>query len=287
MTAVAPVKKYATGYIDDPASLPRTPFLHLAAVLGADVPDACSLEAHLPGCMDQGQTGSCTGHGTSGAVYTTCDAQGSNIGFVPSPDDLYKGGRAIDRARDASGRFPALQDQGAAPNQVARFMNVYGIRPMGPMAPDGRNSDVDPSTVNDEPNLVDLEQDATCVLVGEYQIFGTAEERAAQVRQAIANGYAVGCAVPGGSNAWQNNEGDKVAVLGPTGTELDHWVFLYGYEKQSDGTYLWKLRNSWGRFWGTDGNGLADDAAFAEFGNVIVYSVHKVAVAAKTTRRAA
>lgn len=274
---------FRTGYVEDAAGHVRAAFHKVALALGLVAANvfSASLEANMPADpFDQGDTGSCTGHSVAGAIVTAFAATGAPLPFTPSPEDLYKGGRELTRARGPDGKLPALVDEGASPSAVVAFANTFGVRPMRRL-PD-RNSDADPATINEEQNLAELKKDAEALVVGDYAIFGSAEEVQAQIRQAITNGIPVCVAVPGGSAQWQGYKAGQ--VLSATGKPNDHYVFIYGYEQQPDGTYVYLIRNSWNG-WGDRGNARADESAVAEFSNVIAMSVRRAAPAAD--RRAA
>lgn len=268
--------QYSCGYIPDPEGHTRTPFHHVMGLLApapANVYQA-SLETSLPPTMDQNGSGSCTGHAYAGAIATYTTASGAPLGWVPSPDDIYKGERAIDRLPDANGKLPPLQDVGAQPNQGERYINEWGVRPM--IALPNRCSDVDPNTVNDEPVLGNLRKDSVNLLIGAYEIFASGSSLGQQIRQALTNGIPVAVAVPGGSDAWQRYAGGT-SVIGATGTELDHYVFIYKYAQQPDGSYLYWIRNSWSEFWGINGSCIINEAALEEFGDIIAMMVRKKA----------
>lgn len=260
---------YKTGLILDPEDHQRTSFARLAARLNmsGDTPDEVDLEHNCPPVMDQGGTSSCTGHASSCAIYVCA----SWLGFVPSPAEGYRNGRAIDRELQG-GKFPPLTDDGAMPNQVFRAYNEYGVKAMGPLAK-GRYSDAVESTINDEPTLTDLLAESRNVVVGEYAIKGTAESRRQQARMALASGKAICAAIAGGSDVFQ---GYTNGVIGAMNSPLDHYVTLIGYETRDDGSTIWKIRNSWGP-WGEGGNCWIDDNAFAELGNLIVVDLRRVA----------
>lgn len=266
---------YCTGLRVDPdhVRLARTPF-HVvrSQVAPADANQyQATLVAGLPGVMNQVQTGSCTGHSIGGALYTYGNLSGQPLGFVPSPSDLYKGGRALARRPNSDGSLPSLIDDGASPGDVVEFVNSFGVRAMVPIP--GQNSDADPATINRELDLGSLERGAVHLRVGDYQIFSLGADIGIQIRQAITNGIPVVCSVPGGSTAWQNYRAGT--VLGPTGTEIDHCIFLYAYAIQPDGTWVYKGRNSWGPEWGDSGDFLVSDAGVQEFRDTIAMCAGK------------
>ncbi len=202
----------------------------------------------------------------AGATYADLSAQGRPLAWVPSPGEIYRNGRAIDR--DVS--LPPLTDDGAEPNQVWRAVREFGVRAMGPMASDGRYSDADPATVNDEPKLGDLEAEALELFLGDYGITTTGTSRIADVRVALAANKPITIAIAGGSDAFQSY---MTGVLPALNSPLDHYVFLWGYETLANGKTVFHGRNSWSESWGLAGDFMLSEAALAELGDLVVADV--------------
>lgn len=262
---------FATGYKPDPAGYKRTPFHHLKARLSVGaLPLAVSLLAFAPPMLDQNQTGSCTGGSTAACAACDLAAAGTPLGFVPSPRGIYDNGRAIDRVPNADGTLPPLADEGAEPNQVMRGITEWGVRPMKGPTSAGANYDCEPSNVNDEPTLAELEEEATHLLVGEYGITSTGKQRIVDMQTALAAKKPMTVAIAGGSDAFQGYTG---GVLGPLNSELDHYTWIYGYEVQPDGSVVFLCRNQWGEGWGEQGNYRLNEAGAQELGDIVVLDV--------------
>jgi hypothetical protein len=238
------------------------PVLRAALAAGA-IPAAASLASYEPTRLDQGQTGSCTAHGLAGAVFTA--AKGGLL-WIPSPDVEYKATRALERAAAtrAGGTLPELTDGGAELADAIQAMSFEGAAPMGPPAPDGRHSDVDPATVNDELVVARLEAADTTIVTGEYRISATGKALSDQAAAAIAAGYPVYCGffvdsafedLSPGQVAGAPNQAD------PTGG--GHAVYLSGYATRADGSRTFVLTNSWGESWCDDGRCLVSEAWLA------------------------
>lgn len=229
------------------------------------LPPAASLFDLAPPVMDQGSgdqgTGSCTGHATSCGAYVA-----AGLPWVPSPAELYRNGRELDRTPGTP-----LTDDGAQPSQVFRGINEFGVRPMTPLA--DRFSDADPSTINDESKLGDLEAESLEMFVGDYRIDSTGKERLDDICTAIAGGQPVTVAIAGGSSAFQSYSG---GVLPALNAELDHYVCLLAYRTLPDGTREFGGRNSWSVGWGEEGNFWLSEAAVQELGDVVALSLRKV-----------
>lgn len=255
--------KYATGYKPDPASYQREPFHRLSSKLGiAALPDSAFVTP-LPLVMDQGSgnfaTSACTGHAVAVALYPT-------LGWLPSPSGLYGNGRALGRS---SPSIP-LTDDGAEPNQVWRAASAFGVRLMRGPTSDGRFSDAEPATINDEPKLGDLEEEGTSLIIGEYGITSTGGQRVYDVCASVFANKAVTCAIAGGSDVFQNYSGGLLPVLS---APLDHYVCLVAFQTLSDGSKAFRIRNSWGRYWGEQGDCWISEDGLQELGDLVVADV--------------
>lgn len=228
-----------------------------------ELPDRHMIEA-LPAVMDQGSgddgTSSCTGHAVAVVLFPT-------LGWIPSPAEIYRNGRAIDRP-DPNIK---LEDIGARPNEVFRAVNQHGVRPMQ-RSVHGRFSDADPATINDEPKLGDLQVEATNLLVGDYEIYSRGGQRGLEVRTALAAGKPIACAIAGGSSTFQNYKG---GTLPPLRAPLDHYVALTGYERTHDG-WRYRIRNSWSIGWGEAGDCWINSDGLDELGDVVVGDVRRL-----------
>lgn len=270
------------GYRRNPAGHRITRFGsgHTIGAANAPTPDAIDLRTWAPNVMDQGQTGSCTGHGTSTALATAF--AGARPIFIPSPAEIYRNARAIDRVFLLGKPSAPLSDIGAEPNQVRRAIEEFGIRPTRAPAPDGRNSDADSSTIDDEPTLADVEVEVLNVPVGIYGIESHDTGRAlpdivTAVRQALSSGYPVcfGIYVDTGFENWTPSKGPVTALnqMDPDGG--GHWLCCLGYTTQPDGSTHFLGRNSWGIEWGDQGDFTFTDAFLAQCTDITVFVPRK------------
>lgn len=263
--------KFGRGYVPDRAGHRTTSFAHHPAAKAATTPDAVDHFAAAPGVFDQGQYGSCTGHGTSAGIVAAFDLAGVPMAFVPSPAGIYDLGRCIDRAPLTG---TPLTDSGAEPNQVMRGIAEWGVRPMGPLV-EGRYSDCGAANVNAEPDIAAIETDACHLEIGAYAITSVGADRVADVRKALAAGLPVcfGVFVDTAFENWNPADGPVTApdFADPSGG--GHWLCALGYTTQADGTTLVRFRNSWGTSWGDGGNGNGDEAWVAAWMNIYVMAV--------------
>lgn len=261
--------RFAKGHIPDPEGHRVTSF-KLARGVGAPLPDSVDLTPFAPSPLDQNRTSSCVGHATACALATSFARAGAPLGFVPSPHSIYQLALCIDRPDPSV----PLVDAGSMPNQAMRGLTEWGIRPMRAPSPQGYNSDCDPSNVTDEPKLADLEQDATAVIVGQYEI-----SSATEAAQALAAGYAVTVA---------SFVDTAFEELGPNSPPYDmpdetdpngggHYLFLVGYRHVA-GKLQFRVQNSWGTTqWGDGGRCWVTTNFVNQCSDKYAMSVRKVA----------
>jgi hypothetical protein len=208
--------------------------------------------------MDQGQTGSCTGHGTAQAVYTAWGSLGIPRPFVPSPAGVYTPTRCLDRAAatPAGTPLPALTDAGGMPADVMLALAKYGVRPIQAPTLDGRYSDVDGTNLTYEPNLADLELSGQKIVTGEYRIDETASDFIALIQAAIAGAkIPCGIAVLVGSKFmnWNPASGPISSPDDPSSPDSGgHWLSLDAYDTYSGGV-VFSGPNSWSEGFGQSG----------------------------------
>ena len=152
------------------------------------------------------------------------------------------------------------------PNQVARGLTEFGIRPMDPQS---ALTDCHPKNgVLAEPTLGQLESDAHHVYVGWYDV-----QNADEARAAIAAGAPVGIGTYLGSKFmdWTPSKG----VLGrmnendPNGG--GHWTVLLGFDSSR-----FFLRNSWGTDWGANGDCYVNDDFVNQASDLIAFGYRRV-----------
>ena len=136
---------------------------------------------------NQGDTSGCEGPSGAMAAWMAFLAAGAPLPWFPSEEAIYKDARCMERSPNADGTLPPLTDSGAMTSDVVTIFKSCGLRKSGAPTPDGRNSDLDPATINDEPRLDELDEEAeTPVLVdpGAFAIDLTDTKQALAVIQA-------------------------------------------------------------------------------------------------------
>ena len=71
----------------------------------------------------------------------------------------------------------------ANPDSVERGITEFGITAMKGPTSDGRNSDCEPATLNNEPDLGDLEKDGIFKLEGQYALVGVGNKTSGKGRK--------------------------------------------------------------------------------------------------------
>lgn len=243
------------GFRPSPAHKQRR-FASVHHLVGADLsfPPSFDLETFAPDVMDQGQTSSCGGHGTSVGVYAALAAKGTPLPFVPSPKGIY------DNARQLDAPSAPLTDDGIDPATLLQALAQHGVRKIQAPTLDGRYSDCDPATINAPETLAEDEEGARDLLVGEYAVDPRDPSFDRLVAATLFQKKApvgVGICADGAFQAWGEGSvgDDKPAFVFPTNWQsADHWVVVVGLRTAADGSLELKIRNSWSRGWGLRGS---------------------------------
>lgn len=276
---------FKLGYKPDPDGHRATParMAHPSTRVGAALrtltppPPEWHLQHHAPDNFDQGESSACTGHATSGAATTTLATAGTPLAKPPSPDQFYKGARALDRLPGPDGKLPPLTDDGAEPNQVMRWADEWGSKPMGGPTSDGRNSDVELAHVNDEPSFTDLEADRGFEFTGQYKLDSVGPQRVEDLKKLLYAGIAV-CFAYGVGDAFQAWKGGT--PLGAATDAPNHYLYAVGYHTDANGKTIVEFRNSWGKtLWGIEGDGEGDEDFIASMTDLWVMDVKLKAAA--------
>lgn len=258
---------FGLGHVFNPGHRFTSVHFALARIgLAAFPSEGLDLRPQIKRNVDQGPTGSCEGHAGAKGLDACMRIKGKPLPFFPSMAGLYTLARCLDRGNPSAG---ALQDNGTEGNAVIRAFQEFGVRPIGPMASDGRFSDCEPTTINDEPRLGDMETESACKLVGAYSILETsANDVAGAYQQSLAAFGPVPTAsfVDTAFMQWDKSKPpiDGVDMTDPQGG--GHKYLIAGCMGWKDGKLVplntpgavrvWLLDNSWGASWG-DGDGTA------------------------------
>ncbi|HTQ45603.1 MAG TPA: hypothetical protein VMI75_22745 [Polyangiaceae bacterium] len=215
--------------------------------VGAPMPGLWSLESHEGPILDQGQTSSCTAHGTAQILMTNASVAGEPLPWVPSTTALYAVTRSIERQGQLN---QPLSDSGAFPADVMAALEQWGVSPSRVSGA----SDISPSTVNDEADLMSLEQGALNLFAPEYRIDEYASDVVSQVMQALVGGFAVGTSFFADSAFMSYEGGAPVGAPNQSGPGGGHWTVLTSYRTADDGSIVFRGPNSWGLSYGDKGH---------------------------------
>lgn len=209
------------------------------------------------------------GHREVTCTYTSFGAAGHKLDFVPSPALPYKGSRDFERV---SVHVP-LTDNGTTASAMRLFVTRYGLKPMGALASDGRFSDADPATINNELTLVELESAATFIPIDDYQI-AIDDDAPDNVAKALDAGNAVGVAVfvDTAFMQWTPNKPpcDASDMRDPDGG--GHGISIVKYEILASGEIVFTIQNSWGVGAGDGGRWLVSSNFIMSAYDLTAYS---------------
>lgn len=240
------------------------------------LPEAATLRAFGPTHrLDQGPTSACVGHAIAASIFTSLGAQRMPIPFVPSPKGIYTGARCMDRGSPAP---PALQDEGSDPDSAQLWIEQFGVSFLKGTTSDGRFSDCEPDTINDEPKLGELEDEATFEIEGQYSLPKTDPNFETLVKTAIANGYAVNFATFV-DTAFENWTPDVAPSVGaPDYNDRQgggHDLYADSYWPDANGNLLLGIGNSWGDMPGDNGFWIGNSDFLQSWTNVFVMKVRR------------
>ena len=213
-------RKY--GYIPDFPDVHAPSYRPKVSMMEAQIPAAVNLVEQLPACWDQLQLGSCTGHGTVGAMVFLHQGQ------MFSRLDAYYNGRFIEG--------DVGEDNGAQiADVVAGLLNV-GVVAETIWPYDPATFATPPSTLGTDP-IVKANQAARVADLDD-------------TKQCLAEGFPVVI----GFSVYENFESDQMAesgiltMPGPADELLGgHCVLVIGYDETTQQLFV---RNSWGTGWG-------------------------------------
>jgi len=250
------------------------------AAMGVALPTAVDLRETglLPAIKNQGQSSGCESHSGSFATEAAFALAGDPLGFTPSEDDMYKGLRSVERARHVPITipvefFPNLTDNGGLTEDCITFLANVGMRPRRiARTSDGRNSDLELSTVNDEMSLLDVETDAARLIVGPYAVNPEASDAERQVQASLASliPVRIDTFVDGPFEDWTPSQ----APVGPPDQSSarggGHAMVIVGYAPS-----LYIVASSWGTGCGTEGYFYCSPAWLRAVWGLVPWTVRK------------
>lgn len=236
----------------DPAKYAhRVSFAFHGAVFGQSAPKGAATLVPAPR-LDQGATGTCHSHSACGAVWCAFTAAGQSP-TLGSPLSLASCTYGDVRAGlvPPGLPLPPLMDTGADLSDDAKAMAKWGLPPMGPNV-EGRHSDVpndEPGVPFPEPDEAKLQIASKNLIDGEYQIpIDANAPRLCALALDAGIPIWVGFFVDSAFEALGPNDVAQAPNTSDT-SGGGHAVYLSGYRTAADGTYEFRLENSWGPGW--------------------------------------
>lgn len=241
---------HGMGYKPDTHDKSKDPNTRM--LLGArsfQMPNEYSLEQYIDTVRDQLQTSCCVGFAFARGVHILMAALGTPI-LWPSPAAIY----TVARAKERGSSSEPLQDEGSQPYLAVQGM--LGLKDDGWGIPSDRAWPFAEATIDDEPDLEELEVASGFDLTGFNRIDTTGSQRATDVRHALSMGYPV-CVGTQVDNAFENYTKKAKPITAPDPNNLlgGHMICVVGYN--ADGTF--RVCNSWGPTWGDAGLFTADE----------------------------
>jgi hypothetical protein len=248
----------------------------IAEKVGASVPPSASLQAFEPPRDDQNGYSACTAF----ALSTGLRVAQLPLGFDPSQRGIYGITRSVGRALENKDPLPPLADAGAELADVVAAIGQYGVCPV--VVLEGSTSDITAANVNAEPDLIQLTEAGTKLVVGAYGIDPNQHDVCAA---AIAAGHPLYIAVYAdrGFEAWVPSQapyGAPIESNPPQAGEGGHCMVIDAYSTNTDGSRTWRCVNSWGSGWGDDGTARVSDAFISACWEIWCLDVHLVAAVA-------
>lgn len=236
----------------------------------------------VPSVKNQGGSSACWAHRTSTCISITLAGKGDAIAWTPSEADIYRAAREVERARvtPASQRLPALTDGGTNGDDGLAALSIVGIRPRSvPTTSDGRNSDVEMATVNQDQQLGDLEVDRLTLVPGAHGIDPAASDADQQIGAALVAGLGVGVDAFV-DMAFENWSSGMPAISAPDLSDRQgggHAITIIGWRTNANGEREWLILNEWDETWGDRGCCWVSTAWLRASWTVVIYDVRRSA----------
>jgi C1A family cysteine protease len=201
------------------------------------------------------------GFAAAQSIYVSLKKIGILLPDFPSPQGIYTFARCIDRISNDT----PLSDDGSSPNQAMRGITEWGVPIMSDWP-------FDVATINDEPNLGEIEHASSLRMLGYYRIDNNSTV-GEMFKSAIAAGYPVPLATQV-DQAFEDYNGHG-SVTTPGESLGGHYVCGVGYETMPSGKTVYEFVNSWGESWGDKGCFYADEPWLKNTTDRYVMNLHR------------
>ena len=204
---------------------------------------------------DQGETETCFAHSAVAADWCALMAAGQLPAFVGSPATVASCTYGMVRAAAVpeGATLPELTDTGAELQDVANALATYGLAPLGTQVPERQGFSDVPDDVEGEPfpeaDVSQVQRAGSDIVSGEYSIPVDANAPTT-----------VALCIDAGIPVWLGTlVGAAFQALGPTDiaqptpttdtTAGGHAMYISAYRTAADGSYEFRVENSWGTGW--------------------------------------
>lgn len=253
-------RRYYGGHIQDQ----HNGLKHGDTLVGVPSMSALPLHVHLESpalpIFNQGSTESCVGHATSSGIHITIhNMYPTMVNPIISPVGIYTIGRCLVRNVSANGHLTALVDTGSMPNWCMRGLTEVGVNPVNIWG----NFPANPTTVNNEPNVDQLESSSAYKLKTFQRFSGTGDILSMQLMGTLAKGHAFTFATYV-DNEFENYTNGIIGAPDKKNLLGSHYLCCDGYEWDGRDlkSVVWRFRNSWDISWGEGGRGRGNRAFF-------------------------
>ena len=252
-------RHYGLGYLPDARKTRAFQIDSRAVHASAPIVDGGLVDFRWSTVIDQNNCGSCTGHGTANALYTSHNAAGVPLPSFPSP----RIGYGIVREIELPSASAPLTDSGAMPSDLVAVVNKWGIAPIGTGAsypsPRGYLSDVDETNVNIKPGLLDLETAGLLLQLTPLRIDESSPDFGAQISASIQAKAAMGVGIFVDTTnfmQWDPSSGPIKTINTNDPQGGGHWLEL-DYIYLLDGAPIVGGENSWSKDWAAPSGAVA------------------------------
>ena len=218
-------------------------------------PSSASLAKFRSPIRDQSPLSACVGFATGAAIECAFAVKGQPIA-PRSRQGIYTIGRCAAR----EGMAP-IDDRGSVPSVVMQALTDWG-------APSEASWPFDPSTVNADPDLAELEAADVFKIRGFYRIDTFGAERLDEIMLAIAAGHCCAFAVSV-DRAFEDWNG-RGTIGAPTGPSLGgHYLLADEFTTTASGLVV-TGPNSWSSSWGDGGLFHGDESFIAGWSSIYI-----------------
>jgi hypothetical protein len=243
-----------------PARRPKSVLKHAlfsSILAGSDpIPDSVDNREFFPPVMDQVGTSECESHTEAEVTFASLNANGTPLGFVPSPTKIYQIANGLQRAAYNPGTsvqdLPPLEDDGLEPIFATQAVGLFGVVPM--IENLGQGSDASTYTAANEADPITFVRGSTKIVRGASSLDVYPDHRVAALCKLLAARKFVKVALYADWDGFMEYGpgSDPLGAPPVANPWSDHAVPLVDYRTEG-GTKIFRLLNHWSTGWGQAG----------------------------------